>query len=271
MKRIQRHQITMAAVLLALVAVIYIMVSQISLQTVTETHDGSSNSSTALMSTSSSQYSLTSSALSTQVSSLNTSVEFVIDPARCGTNCTLNIQWLSLWPEYQTLTTLIGASTAVVVANVTSSQTSSVNGVPVTEYHVAVVSDIIGTTPVIGTTLNVAQIVGTSGVTMNLEGYPSLSIGGTYALFLSSTVIHSTSSGTESTVQGVPFGSYIRAVGNGNDLVTVGGPQGLFYVSGGKVFSLDNEFPQDDAWLQVKANGVPLAQFIAEVRAAQTP
>ena len=52
--------------------------------------------------------------------------------------------------------------------------------------------------------------------------------------------------------------------------VTTGGPQGLFRVQGGNVYSLDNTYPQADSWLPVKADGIPLAQFEAEVEAATT-
>jgi hypothetical protein len=48
-------------------------------------------------------------------------------------------------------------------------------------------------------------------------------------------------------------------------LASVDGPQGMFYVQAGKSYSFDNVYPQADSWLPIKADGVPLAQFVSDI------
>ena len=178
--------------------------------------------------------------------------------------------WSSIYPLYQTLQKLINETLAVpVLANVTSVSTKSVSGVPVTLYEVTVIENLAGTaTPSVGTTLPVDQVGGTlNGTTWSLSGYPILTVGGTYVLFLGAP------GGTVGGIYGNttysgPLVSYQSSVDHGEASITVGGPQGLFYVEGGRVYSLDNMYPQVDGWLPVKAAGVPLAQFIQEVQSA---
>jgi hypothetical protein len=83
---------------------------------------------------------------------------------------------------------------------------------------------------------------------MNLTGYPTLSVGTSYVFFLTQ----------KSPIQDI----------YSNFTPTTGAAQGLFYIQDGNVYSLDNMYPQADAWLPVKANGVPLSEFVAEVQAA---
>jgi hypothetical protein len=169
---------------------------------------------------------------------------FLIVPSECNGNCTLNIPW----PTYKTLGALKAATDSAIIANVRSASTVSIGGVPVTRYNVAVSQTIIGTQITPGTVIPVAQIGGTAnGTTMRLTGYPTLTLGGTYVFFLN--------------YAGTYLVSYYTLFP-----LTVGGAQGLFYVQNGKVFSLDNMYPQADAWLPVKAAGVPLAQFIQQVQ-----
>ena len=184
-------------------------------------------------------------------------------------NCSYDLKWA--WPMYKTLGALKSASSIIVVAQVTSTRTVGVNMstfpaspftapkslIPVTGYNITVTTVLSGGPGLTGETLFVTQIGGTaSGTTMNLAGYPGLSIGQSYVFFLSCC------SGTGELLDLYealdPYFTYI----------TTGGPQGLFSVQGGNVYSLDNIYPQADAWLPVKANGIPLAQFVAEVQAA---
>jgi hypothetical protein len=165
----------------------------------------------------------------------------------CTGNCTFNPPW----PVYQTMTALKDASRFVVVANVTSESVTSVKGIPLTVYQLSVVESIEG--PGVNksagtTTLSMAQIGGAAnGTTVSIEGYPTLSVGSTYVLFLNGP------------------GSLYSAYYDGY-LTSVGGPQGTFLVQRGGVFSLDTLYPKPDVWLPIKANDVPLSQFIAEVQ-----
>lgn len=88
---------------------------------------------------------------------------------------------------------------------------------------------------------------------MSITGYPTLSVGQSYVLFLAFRVCTN------------------ELADLFNASVTTGGPQGLFSVQGGNVYSLDNTYPQADSWLPVKADGIPLAQFEAMVQAAPVP
>jgi hypothetical protein len=184
-------------------------------------------------------------------------------------NCSVDIRWA--WPvNYTSLSSLDSGSEYVVVANVTSTQTAGVSAplygypslsgtVPVTGYEISITQVLLGPpslTP--GYTFWVAEIGGTvNGTTMSVDGYPELSVGGTYVFFLNAS--------------GSTLTTFYSAVGNAQEWITVGGPQGLFYVQGGDVYSLDHMYPQADAWLPLKVNGVPLSEFAAEViQAAQT-
>ncbi len=180
-----------------------------------------------------------------------TTTSFAIAMTKCGGNCTLNIPW----QRYQTLDALKAASDLVVLANVTSTSASVVNGVPIIHYSIMVVRPLKGSPNVTaGFMTTVAQFGGTTrNSTLHVNGYPSLTIGKTYVFFL----------GTQDTSLGAY--SYF-----GQSEVTVGGPQGLFYVQGVGVYSLDNMYPEDDAWLPVKAEGVPLDQFISEIQSTST-
>jgi hypothetical protein len=183
---------------------------------------------------------------------IGTTISVSIDPSECHGNCTLNLQW----PEeatYDTMSDLVNATDYVGLANVTSISAEDVSGVPLLLYNITVIQNIIQNNYVsAGTNLTVVQIGGTAnGTTMQVKGYPTLVVGDTYVFFLEDTETF--------------LIQYYQS-----NLITVGGPQGLFYVQDGKVFSLDNMYPQADSWLPVKAAGVPLAQFIQEVQSAST-
>jgi hypothetical protein len=242
----------------------------------TETSSSLSSSSTSSMSTSTSSMSTSTSSMSTSTSlnlgncpcgsTTTTSITYVLNPC----NCTLNIPWPYV---YQTTPGLAAASDYIVIANVTSISTVSQKPslsqpgdssappgvIPVTFYNITVIQTIepIGGPPsnvTAGALLTVGQIGGVAGGTnMSVSGYPTLSVGSEYVFFLG--------------VPGSFLTSYYVYHGLGT-FVTVGGPQGLFYVQEKKVYSLDNLYPQADAWLPVKANGVPLAQFVSEVQSA---
>jgi hypothetical protein len=185
----------------------------------------------------------------TQSSTISGTTTLVyLDPSNCHGNCTLDIPW----PTYNSLASLTAASSYIGVANVTSVSTTDVDGVPVFLYNITVVQNVIENKYVSpGSIWTVAQIGGTvNGTSMSIQGYPSLVIGSTYVFF-------------------VNYAGFLAEY-YGLNLMTVGGPQGLFYIHDGQVFSLDNMYPQADAWLPVKAAGVPLGQFIQEVQSAAT-
>ncbi len=46
----------------------------------------------------------------------------------------------------------------------------------------------------------------------------------------------------------------------------VGGPQGKFLVVEGRVYGYKSLFPDKDSWLSVDANGIPLGDFLSQVR-----
>jgi hypothetical protein len=187
--------------------------------------------------------------LASSKSATTTSTTSIGSTLSCTGNCTFNPPW----PVYQTMSALKEASPFVVVANVTSESVTSVNSIPLTVYQLSVVENIEG--PGVNKsagmmTLPMAQIGGTAnGTTVSIEGYPTLSVGSTYVLFLNGP--------------GSLYPSYYAGY-----LTSVGGPQGTFLVQRGGVFSLDTVYPKADVWLPIKANDVPLSQFIAEVQAS---
>ncbi len=187
-----------------------------------------------------------------------TTIEEVLGPC----NCTVVIPWASLH-SYNSISILTASSGSVVAANVTSERTVGEKvdpgyagdfpanaRVPVTLYNISVVQVLSvpkGSNLTAGDSFIITQIGGTYGATtMSVSGYPALTFGSEYVLFV-----------------GLP-GSFLPWYYEG--YVTVGGPQGLFYVEGGKVYSLNNMYPQADSWLPVKANGVPLTQFASEIQ-----
>jgi hypothetical protein len=184
---------------------------------------------------------------------LGTSTYVFINPANCKGNCTLDLPW----PQtYETLSGLRAGSSLTVVITVTALSTTAIDGVPVTRYNATILQDVVEAkyAPP-GTNLTLAQIGGSvNGTTMRVRGYPTLTAGGTYLVFLARASLAS------------PFLNNLY----GLDLFTIGGPQGLFYVANGNVYSIDNMYPQDDAWLPVKVPGIPLAQFIQQVQATTT-
>jgi hypothetical protein len=208
----------------------------------------------------------------TESSALATTQLFGIDPASCHGNCIIDNPWTSGSQLHKTLNDLV-ASGFVLVGNVTSLSTVAVKGVPVTVYNVTIVLMInpIGHTNLgPGSVLKVAQVGGTAaGNTMTLKGYPLLVKGGTYVFFLNlpgGTV--APNCGNNCYLISDPTAPYVGGVDNGFAFVTAGGPQGVFSVQGSKVYSLDNLYPQDDAWLPLKVSGVPLTQFITEIQQA---
>jgi hypothetical protein len=167
----------------------------------------------------------------------------------------------NVWPTYLTMHELVSASTTVVIGTVASVHIVGVDDsyligghaalIPVTDYNVTVENVLVdhgyGLKP--GFWMIMPQVGGTVGhVTMNVTGYPTLVVGASYLFFVTD---HTSN-------EGFLF----------NGLTTTGGAQGLFSIQGGSVYSLDNMYPQADAWLPIKADGVPLATFIAEVQSA---
>jgi hypothetical protein len=163
---------------------------------------------------------------------------------------------------FSTLQDLVGNTPDIWLANVTSVTFVPVKGVPFTLYNITNIETLSSggasykAPP--GTVGQIAWVGGTAnGTTMTASGYPTLTVGDTYIFFLT---------GLNNGNGNFELDPYWQYIGNGMASVTTGGAQGLFYVQDGKVFSLDNMYPQADAWLPVKINGMPLAQFISELQ-----
>lgn len=187
-------------------------------------------------------------------------------------NCTLVIPPLTVFP---TLSDLESGSLLVVEANVTSTLTigipqntegsadPSTASLPVTYYNISVIQTLdnngrIDTSGAVS--LSVVQIGGTAGGTkMMIGGYPSLEVGQTYIMFLTfpGTYLVADYGYLTANHPSVP-----------PSFITTGGAQGLFYLHNGSVYSLNNEYPQTDSWLQVKVSGISLSQFVAQVESA---
>ena len=179
-------------------------------------------------------------------STLLTTVTHQSTLAPCSQNCTINLSW----EIYASLHELKDASLFIVVGNITSASTVSSSGIPLTRYNVSVLENVKGGQNLTASVLSVAQIGGTvNGNALEIQGYPNLAVGGTYLMFLN--------------YSGTFYPSYY-----GSSLMTVGGPQGLFPIHGGDVYSLDSAYPQSDAWLPVKVNGVSLSGFVSEIQSS---
>jgi hypothetical protein len=174
-------------------------------------------------------------------------------------NCTVYVVPDSTFPTLHDLLQNSGA----VLANVTSATTVSVNGIPFMLYNftdVETLSSPGGYEAPPGTVATLAWIGGTvNGTTMTPLGYPTLTVGGTYILFVTDSFPSAY----------IPYWTNINNLAVCcNAYVTAAGAEGLFYLQDGKVFSLDNMYPQADSWLPIKVDGVPLAQFISELQSA---
>ena len=182
-------------------------------------------------------------------------------------NCSVEPLRGAVFPNLQDLVD----SSVVLLGNVTSRTTVSVDGVPFTTYNVTNIQTLahvgIANYSASGQVAEMAWVGGTvNGTTMNAVGYPTLGIGALYILFFGP---YSFNPSELTYSYGAPgFGDYWLQFDGGSAASTTGGPQGLFYVQDGKVYSLDNLYPQDDSWLPVKAEGVPLSEFVAEVQSA---
>ncbi len=146
-----------------------------------------------------------------------------------------------------------------------SSTTVSVKGVPFTTYNITNVETIHGYDAAPGTVAETAWVGGTvNGTTMNGVGYPALNVGSLYVFFFGPYSFNPNA--TSYSIGPPPFGNYWYQFDGGLAHATTGGAQGLFYVRDGNVYSLNNLYPTDDAWLPVQVNGVPLSQFIFEIQ-----
>jgi len=199
----------------------------------------------------------------TSTSVAATTTGWIISPCNCTDN--MNEIWQS--QTYSTMQDLASHSTAIIVGTLTSERVIGVNDsflfghivglVPVTDYNVTIIAVLADDGNHFGIDISagywtiVPQIGGTFGqTTMNVTGYPTLDVGMSYVFFL--TISH------DAPIEGNLY----------NGLATTGGSQGLFYIQGGNVYSLDNMYPQADSWLPVKADGVPLARFVQQVQSA---
>lgn len=181
--------------------------------------------------------------------------------------CNCSVYFIpTVYPSLQAMAALC----QVWLANVTAALPVSVKGVPFMVYNI---TDLQSLGPAMnvpaGTTASLASIGGTAnGTTMTEEGYPILSVGSTYIVFLSLA----TPDALNPYWQYLPYpidqaGSIFPGSG---PYATLGGPQGLFYVKDGNVYSLDNLYPKDDSWLQVKTDGLPLSLFEEELTTGVT-
>jgi hypothetical protein len=171
---------------------------------------------------------------------------------------------------FPTLPDLVDNS-VVWLANVTSRATISVKGVSFTTYNVTDIEtlahDGIANYNATGQVAEMAWVGGTAnGTTMNGVGYPTLNVGSLYVFFFGPYSFNPNASSYS--IGPPPFGNYWLQFDGGLAAATTGGAQGLFYVRDGDVYSLNNLYPTDDAWLPVQVNGVPLSQFISEVQSA---
>ncbi|MGP8056399.1 MAG: hypothetical protein ACLP9K_02160 [Nitrososphaerales archaeon] len=176
--------------------------------------------------------------------SLNTTQSFSLAP--CNAVCVVSPPW----QVFQSIGELKQASELILIAQVASVSTSAgPGGYPVTRYNLTIIRVLVGNSNLtVGGSVSMAQIGGsTQDVTVRVKGYPTLSQGNSYLFFLSAP------------------GSFLSPY-YGTDFISVGGPQGTFIVQNGNVYSLDTIYPQEDAWLGIKASGTPLSQFIAEVQ-----
>jgi hypothetical protein len=164
---------------------------------------------------------------------------------------------------FPTLQDMIENSTVIWLAKVTAVTVVAVKGAPFTVYSIEAVKDLDvypGESPSPpGALADVAWFGGTvNGTTMTPVGYPTLSVGESYIFFLT----------PETTVPNLDT-DYWQYLPSTPDfpftLSTTGGAQGLFNIGDGKVYSLDNMYPQADSWLHVKVDGLPLQAFESEI------
>ena len=191
----------------------------------------------------------------------------------CSENCSVAVEWSYLTTPYQSLASMASSSEYVIVGNVTGAWTVSVRGdTPIELYNITTVMAVKGSLLNPNDEFTVGEVGGAAGnKTITLDGYPTLHVGSEYVLFLYTAGGVCCNSKGEVTLPNSPFNSYVE-VSDQNALVfmTQGGPQGLFYVQDGNVYSLDNMYPQADAWLPTKVSGVPLTQFVEEIQSAAT-
>lgn len=189
-------------------------------------------------------------------------------PGSCPKGCVVDIPWAEFAAPYQNLSALAKASWFILVGNVTNARPAAPNRTPVNLYNVTVIDLLKQPTNALLPTFQNAVQVGEVGgsvldyINMTLSGYPSLSVGETYVFFL-------TPSGGAN-----PHSPFMQAINlsDPGSLVemTQEGPQGLFYVQGGNVYSLNNMYPQADSWIPTNVSGVPLSQFIQEIQGVVT-
>lgn len=174
------------------------------------------------------------------------------------------------WTEnpYQTVASLVNASWYVFVGNVRAEWTVAVGTIPVTLYNVTAITilklhALTSFIPGQGGYVQVGEVGGTAAnSTMSLQGYPTLSVGEEYVFFTSPSGGASPNAPFQTEINLSVIGTLVE--------MTQGGPQGLFNISGGKVYSMDQTYPQTDSWIPTKVSGVPLSQFIAEIQEVVT-
>jgi hypothetical protein len=218
--------------------------------------------------------STTSVEFSTTVSTSETTMTYSaydIQGTTCPNGCVVSVPWASLNRPQQTLSTLTNASTFIFVGIVAAEWTVAYGTVPVTLYNITMTDVLKNSTVATIPTSNGFSVVGEAGgtaanSTVSLEGYPTLNVGGMYVFFVSPA--GGMSYGSYAQFPDTPFMQEVDLSFDGAVLMTQDGPQGLFYVQNGNVYSLDNMYPQADSWIPTKVSGVPLSQFVQEIQAA---
>lgn len=155
------------------------------------------------------------------------------------------------WHIYSSMSELKEASLFVVEGEVVQESVVSVMGLPITYYNLTISQAVEANSNVTaGQDISFAEIGGSlANETVVVSGYPTLSLGQTYVIFLA--------------YPGSNFEPYL-----GSYLYPVGGPQGTFIVESGSVYSLNTIFPNEDSWLPIQVGGTPLSQFVSEIGAA---
>jgi len=216
----------------------------------------------------------TASTASDQTNTITATAANSYHAGQCSPACTLNINWVEDAPAYPTLKALANSSELIVLGNITASRASFSGGFLVTLYDVSIVNPIKAPAGLdtVGAVFQFGQVGGSaSNETMVLGGYPSLHIGQIYVLFAepSGGELSLPSDDVIGNAPPIPFAPVVnQASGLAQPFISLGGPQGLFYIANGSVYSLDNMFPNSDGWLPLKLDSVPLADFVNEVYVA---
>jgi hypothetical protein len=156
------------------------------------------------------------------------------------------------WVSYPTMKDLKNASDVIIEGKVVGIASSNNSGaIPTTDFSVYVNGTVKGNVSV-GSTILVRQVgaILSGNRTISDQDDPMMSIGSNLILFLE-----------------YPRQTLNGPIQTGSPFFITGGPQGRFVVKSGLVYSLDT-INQADSWIHVKANGIPIDQFVSQIQAA---